>query len=908
MNLERKNTLFIVSLVFVVLASVATLSYFLIRRHVEHELVGSLDTAHAVFVEAQKQRFDHLFTMARRLSTAPPLVSASLTGDVPTIEGALRELAPSSRVDLTAFYRGAGRGNVAADAVRSYLASPQLLASAAFRDVARRADRDGNAALGHALVFDTLLQLVAVPVENPVGGRLGVLLLGHEIGREELARMRDLVRAEILLYDANLVLGSTMEALNDSPESLSQPSTGSMLAQFSAADRHYYGRSYPILDRRGGTAVAQLLLAIERNQQWQPYELLARTALSFALGILFLAVILGIWISRHWLTKPIRSLARVTAAIGHGDMEVEVDDGRNDELGQLASSFNRMLRQLKESRAEEHQSRQRFHDFAESTSDWLWETDAAGRFTYVSANVGTALGFTPEEFLERDPSQVFAHDEMGEFLSLLRASGRKVRPIKDYELWVTTREGFRLCLRMNAKPYFQEDAFCGFRGTARDITKAKHDQERLVHLANRDHLTGLSNRRQFMDDLVREIERARRQDQMGAVLLIDLDHFKLVNDTAGHAAGDEVIIQMAGLLRGLARNIDLVARLSGDEFAVALLNVSPEQASRRADEILNFIRQLRPTYGGKILNTSATIGIVTFPEHGTNPVELLAKADTAMYAAKRAGRNRSHLYTEGDADQEQVGSQLTWKERIHDALQHDLFELAFQPIVPATGGPAQRYEVLARMRVRGQEDTLYNPGSFIPTAEQFGLIHQVDVVILGKAIQALAGLPNSNVSFAINLSGLSVGDDEVMRRIQRELENTRIDRHRLVFEVTETAACQNINRAMEFIGRIRDLGCRIALDDFGVGFSSFSYLKHLNVDIIKIDGSFIRDIHNSREDQLFVKALVDVARGLGIQTVAEFVENEQALAMVRNLGIDYVQGHHVGRPHSVPELRQAVGA
>jgi len=279
-------------------------------------------------------------------------------------------------------------------------------------------------------------------------------------------------------------------------------------------------------------------------------------------------------------------------------------------------------------------------------------------------------------------------------------------------------------------------------------------------------------------------------------------------------------------------------------------------------------------------------------------VELLAKAVAAMSAAKTTGRNRVHLYYETDMMRERMDNQLVWKDRLLEALERDALHLVFQPIVSVTSGQTHHYEVLVRMRE--SDGTLIAPGKFIPAAEQFGLIQRVDQQMVSKAIRHLAELPAAmgNVGFSVNLSGLSVGSQDMYQLIEREVRESGVEPTRITFEITETAACEQLNSAMEFIQKIRRLGCRISLDDFGVGFSSFSYLKHLRADILKIDGSFIRDIHNNNADQLFVKALVDVARGMGMRTIAEFVENEQVFERVRSLGVDYVQGYYLGKPQS----------
>jgi diguanylate cyclase (GGDEF)-like protein/PAS domain S-box-containing protein len=626
------------------------------------------------------------------------------------------------------------------------------------------------------------------------------------------------------------------------------------------------------------------LLAANEGRYWLPYKLLGENALYLSAVILFLAAVFGIAISRRSLTRPIQMLAGATQAIAGGNMDLKVSVKRNDELGQLGDSFNAMLVALKSSRGELELNRQRFRDFASSSSDWLWETDRRGHFTFVSNSVSETLDMAAETWLGRTPAEIFPGSSLGELTRVLRPSDSNQRTFKDVEIWVRAPSGEAHCLRLNGVPVFSDNTFKGYRGTARDITKLKQDEKRMVILANQDHLTGLSNRRRFLEELSHEIRRVERHGQLGVLLLVDLDHLKLV--------------QVAGLLKRASREQDFLARISGDEFAVAYSVMSEEQGVQKALQLLERISSLKPSYGGRTLNISASVGLVTFPRQGRVPVELMAKADAAMSVAKSGGRNRVHRYDETDMMRERMDNQLVWKDRLLAALEQDALHLMFQPIVGVSGGKVHHYEVLVRMVEN--DGTLIAPGKFIPAAEQFGLIQWVDRQVVSKAIRFLADLPDDrqDICFSINLSGLSVGRQDMYDLIEQELREGGVDAARLTFEITETAACEQLNNAMAFIQKIRQLGCRVSLDDFGVGFSSFSYLKHLRADILKIDGSFIRDIHNNNADQLFVKALVDVARGMGMQTIAEFVENEQVFERVRGLGVDYVQGYHLGKPQS----------
>ncbi len=897
MNIGQKNALFIMVLVLLVLSSVTAAGLFLIQNHVHAQIEHDLARAQRVFVEAQKHAFERMVTTARGASREPSLLAAASTGDSATVRGMLEDLYPRPGIDLLAVYLGNSADSAIAEGSKPHFTSPQVLASEPLQALLRQIAAGAPVAYGNALIFDTFLRLAAIPIQSTVGsGAIGVLVTGEEINQTAVNAYQELVRSEVALFSGNVVLGSSLPAGSLDVQQLQYPNDARAPLKFEAGGEAYIGHVYPVLGAATKTVVAHVLLAHSSASYWEPYVRLGNSALMISALILLAALLVGIGVSRATLTRPIMALAEATRHIAAGNLTYQVQVRRDDELGQLANSFNGMLADLSTSQAELERNRQRFHDFAESSSDWLWETDHMARFIYVSSGVTETLEMTPEDFVGRSLAQIFARDDLSEVMARLQCGASKCYPFKELECNVTLADGSRRFLRLNGMPVTEEGVMHGYRGTTRDASKAKQDEERLVVLANQDQLTGLSNRRRFIIDLAHEARRAQSRNRTGALMLIDLDHLKMINDTAGHAVGDELIVQVSCLLRRLSRDEDLVARVSGDEFAMAFPEMSAEQARDKARAILEAIAECRPLHRGQVLNVSASIGLVVFPEQGREAVELMAKADTAMYAAKDAGRNRAKWFVDGDMSRERMGTQLAWKARIVEALDNDSLELAFQPIAALIDGEVHHFETLVRMRDR--DGSTLMPGNFIPTAEQFGLIGKVDRAIVRKALRYLAGLPQglSGVGISINLSGMSVGDDEVFNLIESELRATGIDPQRITFEVTETAACEQMTKAAEFIARIRQLGCQISLDDFGVGFSSFSYLKNLRVDILKIDGSFIRDITNSRDDQLFVKALVDVSRGMGIRTVAEFVENASTVEMLRRLGVDYVQGYYVGRP------------
>ena len=900
MNLAQKNTLFLVSLLIAVLMALGSSGYYLARNHIISEIDQDLRQAQRVFAQARQIGFDQMLTTVRGLSREPPLLAALLTGDRETLRGALEDLYPRPSVDLLALYQGVDSGEAIAEGRRPHFSSPHVMSSPPLQAVVRRAADTGGVAYGNALIFDTLLSLVAIPIESPLGGSLGILVSGAELNQDRVAAFRQLGHAEVALFANNVVLAGTIPGLGVALPDLRYQGPQSKPLRFNADGTEYVGHVYPIRAGDGETGVAHVLLAHTLTSYWAPYRSLGIRALLFSLLILLLAALFGIRISRANLTYPISALVEATRQIASGQVGHTAAVNRADELGELACSLNGMSADLSASRYELEQNRQRFHDFAESSSDWLWETDAGGRFTYVSNSVSASLGLEPELFIGRRLGEIFPRDDLSHITTRLGDGPDNARGVKDVGCIITVPDGARHYLSLNWIPVVEDTQFLGCRGTTRDVSKARRDEQRLILLANQDQLTGLANRRRFLIDLAHEVRRAESLGRAGVLMLIDLDHFKLVNDSAGHSLGDQIIIQVAGNLARLCRTEDLVARISGDEFAAAFPDMTQAQAREKAMQVLAAVNAVRAVHQGQPINVSASIGMVQFPQHGRDAVDLMAKVDAAMFAAKDGGRGRATFFDEQKMARERIGSQLAWKNMLLEALKDDSLALVFQPIAAVVDGTVHHYEALVRMR--DEKGVLLSPDNFIPMAEQFGIIGRIDRAVISKALRHLAALPErySQAGIAINLSGLSVGQQDVLQFIESELEDSGVAPARVTFEVTETAACENLNEAIEFISRIRQLGCKVSLDDFGVGFSSFSYLKHLKVDTLKIDGSFIREIDSNRDDQVLVKALVDVARGLGIRTIAEFVESEHAFEVLGRLGVDYVQGYFVGKP--VPDL------
>jgi diguanylate cyclase (GGDEF)-like protein/PAS domain S-box-containing protein len=432
-----------------------------------------------------------------------------------------------------------------------------------------------------------------------------------------------------------------------------------------------------------------------------------------------------------------------------------------------------------------------------------------------------------------------------------------------------------------------------------DMTEKKAAEKRIIWLAEHDPLTDLCNRRKFTEEFEKSLQTAIRYGHENALLFLDLDEFKDINDTSGHKAGDDLLKAVANTLKKVTRFTDLVARLGGDEFAVLLPEIDSKGAQTLAKKILHELAQIDLSYGAVKHKVSSSIGIVHFPLQSATIHELLGFADLAMYKAKSSGKGTYHTFSANDQTQEQLETRVFWKHQIEEALENNAFVLHFQPILEIKSNTIRHYEVLIRMRDANSGE-IRMPSQFIQVAEESGLIHNIDHYVLRHAMIKLASLQEQGIdaTFAINLSGAIIDDPVILPLIKQLIKKHKVNPEKLIFEVTETSAVSNLQQAKKLMKSIKILGCRFSLDDFGVGFSSFNYMRELPVDIIKIDGIFIKDLDKNEDDQLFVKALIDVAKGLGKKTVAEYVETKEILVLLQEYGVDYAQGYYVGRPEN----------
>jgi diguanylate cyclase (GGDEF)-like protein len=428
------------------------------------------------------------------------------------------------------------------------------------------------------------------------------------------------------------------------------------------------------------------------------------------------------------------------------------------------------------------------------------------------------------------------------------------------------------------------------------LAKAEKTEAELRYLADHDSLTGLLNRRSFRVKLDRYVSFSARYGGQGAAMIIDIDGLKEVNDRLGHHSGDNLIRGVAQALRERVRETDIVARLSGDEFAVLMPQADTGGALQLGEDLRAQVAESFPA-DSEMGTATISVGIAMFGGKGAAGTEaVLAAADQAMYRAKEEGRNRIALFHAQEEGEQPPRRRQTTSARIRDALTKDRLSLATQPIHSVASGGVERYELLLRMT--GESGELLPAAAFIEVAERSGMVQELDRWVVARALELLAERERAGepVSLHVNLSAASLTDVSVLEYIERQLDEGDADPGRCTFEITKTAQVEDYELAAGFADRISEFGCEIAIDDYGAGFSPFHHLKELPFDVIKIDGAFIRDLPRNDADQLTVKAIVEIARGLGKRTIAGFVQDEETMRMLRSYGVDMAQGFHLGRP------------
>ena len=462
-----------------------------------------------------------------------------------------------------------------------------------------------------------------------------------------------------------------------------------------------------------------------------------------------------------------------------------------------------------------------------------------------------------------------------------------------------SRTGHRVAIEDTAAPIrAANSSTLGAIVVFHDVSHERQLRQELSWQASHDALTGLINRREFEFQLLGALASAKAEGETHALLYLDLDQFKIVNDTCGHSAGDVLLQHLASLLQSHMRDSDVLARLGGDELGVLLLNCPPCQAAALAEKLREAIKDYRFVWNHNTFGVGASIGLVTIHAQSKSTSELLSAADQACYVAKEQGRNRVHVYQETDLVLAKRHGDILWLSRLNDAFEKHRFQLFVQTIGSLKGADVQHAEVLLRMK--DEDNHLILPGAFIPAAERYDLMLSIDRWVIETVCQHLmtqrhqAGIAIGTKVFSINLSGVSLNDEPLHDFIIDQFTRYHIAPAQICFEITETAAVANLNKAKVFMTRLQGIGVQFSLDDFGSGLSSFAYLKSLPVNFLKIDGLFVRDITTNEINRAMVAAINEVGHVMGIKTVAEHVETPEVLAAVRAIGIDFAQGYAIG--------------
>jgi diguanylate cyclase (GGDEF)-like protein/PAS domain S-box-containing protein len=541
---------------------------------------------------------------------------------------------------------------------------------------------------------------------------------------------------------------------------------------------------------------------------------------------------------------------------------------------------------------------------------YVAEPGEIGAWVYISPQIERIMGYTPQEWMD-DPS-IWANAIHPEDRDRVLDAEERLKTGKRpsaLEYRLITRGGSVLWVSdeavMRAEP---EDGVWLLDGLFVDISDRKAAESQLQQLADHDALTGLLNRRRFIEDLTLELKLAKREQRRSTVLVIDVDNFKYVNDSLGHHAGDQLIRSVAKVLGTGLREADTLSRLGGDEFALLLRGTAGDDAAPVAQRLIQAVRDHSFAIATEPIAVTASAGLASIGGDETAE-EVLADADMAMYESKRSGRDRVMVFSPGMRTR--LEERRTWADRIRAALQEDGRGLLLyqQPILDLATNAVSQYELLIRMEAA--DGTIVAPEHFLPVAERFDLVQAIDRWVVRHAIELLSEHERAGreLVLTVNLSGRSIGDPELFELLEHDLRSTGIDASRLVLEITETAAIENMEEARVFAERLAALGCRLALDDFGSGFGSFYYLKHLPFDYLKIDGDFVRNLTRNPIDQAVVRSIVQIAGTVGYETIAEFVADEATLEAVREYGVGFAQGFHIGIPEPVkarsgPEQQQ----
>ncbi len=678
---------------------------------------------------------------------------------------------------------------------------------------------------------------------------------------------------------------------------------------------HFYNRATNSLDTVS-------LMVYFPNQKKQIGDIRKNMLLTIGLSLLAFGLVLQ-QILQRILSRPFTGMVHTAQQFSSGNEQVRFDESRQDEFGYLGRFINDAiesilkhqqelrdaLRQVSSSEAALHREK----EFAEVTLQSITESVITvapdETIQYLNPAAVSLLGIELEEAAGQ-PYRNIVNIVSGASSDLISNPVRECFNTGDIvvlpeHISLVSGDSSVIAVEATVAPMKNtEGDLMGCVIVIKDVSHARKLTRQLSFQASHDVLTGLYNRRKFEEYLQEALLNVREEKREHSLCYLDLDQFKIVNDTCGHVAGDELLQQLPVIFNSVLRSGDVIARLGGDEFGILLENCNIKQAAVIADKLRQKIKAFRFAWEDKTFEIGVSIGIVGINADNIDMADIMSAADIACYAAKDSGRNRVHVYEPSDAVVSERQGQMHWTSRITEALENNSFRLYRQPIVSLDGASKEdHYEILLRMM--DASGNIVPPGAFIPAAERYKLMAGVDKWVVDSVFRMIAeGHADDKQSFdkavvSVNLSGESLSDESLLQYILQTRDKYGISLVNICFEITETAAISNINKASHFMAELKNYGCQFALDDFGSGLSSFAYLKSLPVNYLKIDGAFIKDVLRDDIDRAMVNSINDIARVMSLKTIAERVENTATMCLLKEMGINFAQGYLMGKPEPI---------
>ncbi|MDH5765180.1 MAG: EAL domain-containing protein [Gammaproteobacteria bacterium] len=669
-----------------------------------------------------------------------------------------------------------------------------------------------------------------------------------------------------------------------------------------------------VMSKEDSVAVVTVYLS---NLDIAIIELRKNLLLSIGLLVLLFGLILQLILQRV-LSQPFMNMLDSAEAFIQGEVDVRFDESRQDEFGYLSRFINRALLSLLEHQHKLEKSQDALFkekELAEVTlysiMDGVITTSSDACVKYMNPVAERLTGWTNQRARDVEINKIIKliNEDTCERLENPLEKCLEKNEIKrlDGHSVLLRVDGEHVAIEVSAAPMRNATGnVVGAVMVLQDVSHARHLTRQLSYQASHDALTGLYNRHMFEDYLKVALANVKEEDRHHALLYMDLDQFKIVNDTCGHMAGDELLRQLGALLKGSVREGDILARLGGDEFGVLLEDCPVDMAGIIADKIRQLVKEFRFVWQDKTFEIGASIGVVCINSDNLDLANILSEADVACYTAKEMGRNRVHFYEPTDELLAEHHGLMHWVNIVNEAFEADRLVLFKQPIKSLQGPDLDRHcEILIRML--DGEGNMIQPGAFIPAAERYNLMPKIDRWVIKNIFSQLEKMGRIDGQLrmvAINLSGATLADDGLLEYIRATGLEFGVNFEEICFEITETAAIGNLSKALNLMRELKKVGCRFALDDFGSGLSSFTYLKNLPVDFIKIDGSFVKDMANDPIDRAMVEAITQVGHVMKIKTIAEWVEDEQTLTYLREIGVDYAQGYYFGMPDRIVEIKE----